>query len=142
MPSRFPRQVRQSRAAPPEHARRRVNLLDFVNNLKKGGLFLSIANFGADPAANGACVFKNFLLKSDGEDLSELEAATPNIAAADPPPSTAAHAKSAPPRPPPTLRPRGEADDVEHRNLIRCRPSPRSGRATRQSRCILELLID
>ena len=43
--------------------------------LKKGGLFLSIANFAADPAANEACVFKNFLLKSDGEDLSELVAA-------------------------------------------------------------------
>ena len=42
--------------------------------LKKGGLFLSIANFAADPAANEACVFKNFLLKSDGEDLSELVA--------------------------------------------------------------------
>jgi NADPH:quinone reductase-like Zn-dependent oxidoreductase len=42
--------------------------------LKKGGLFLSIANFDADPAANGACVFKNFLLKSDGKDLADLVA--------------------------------------------------------------------
>jgi NADPH:quinone reductase-like Zn-dependent oxidoreductase len=42
--------------------------------LKKGGLFLSIANFAADPAANEACVFKNFLLKSDGKDLADLVA--------------------------------------------------------------------
>ena len=42
--------------------------------LKKGGLFLSIANFAADPAANEACVFKNFLLKSDGADLADLVA--------------------------------------------------------------------
>ena len=36
--------------------------------------FISVANFAADPAANEANVFKNFLLKSDGGDLSDLVA--------------------------------------------------------------------
>ena len=42
--------------------------------LKKGGDFISVANFAADPAANEANVFKNFLLKSDGGDLTDLVA--------------------------------------------------------------------
>ena len=42
--------------------------------LKKGGDFISVANFAADAAANESNVFKNFLLKSDGGDLSDLVA--------------------------------------------------------------------
>jgi len=39
--------------------------------LKKGGEFVSVANFG-DAATTDACVFKNFLLKSDAADLTVL----------------------------------------------------------------------
>jgi NADPH:quinone reductase-like Zn-dependent oxidoreductase len=42
--------------------------------LKKGSDFISVANFAADAAANESNVFKNFLLKSDGGDLSDLVA--------------------------------------------------------------------
>lgn len=42
--------------------------------LKKGGDFISVANFAADAAANESNVFKNFLLKSDGGDLRDLVA--------------------------------------------------------------------
>ena len=41
--------------------------------LKKGGEFVSVANFG-DAATTDACVFKNFLLKSDAADLTVLMA--------------------------------------------------------------------
>ena len=40
--------------------------------LKKGCDFISVANFGADFGKNKTNVFKNFLLKSDAADLSEL----------------------------------------------------------------------
>ena len=42
--------------------------------MKKGGDFISVANFAADAAANESNVFKNFLLKSDGGDLRDLVA--------------------------------------------------------------------